>query len=31
MNPTGVQRDAPGFADVILGSLRKDGLLPSAK
>lgn len=31
MNPTSVQRDAPEFADVILGSLRKDGLLPAAK
>jgi hypothetical protein len=31
MNPTGVQRDAPGFADVILASLRKDGFLPAAK
>jgi hypothetical protein len=31
MNPTSVQRDAPGFADVILGSLRKDGLLPAVR
>jgi hypothetical protein len=31
MNPTSVQQDAPGFADVILGALRKDGLLPAAK
>ena len=31
MNPTSVQQDAPGFADVILASLRRDGLLPAAK
>ena len=31
LNPTSVQRDAPGFADVILASLRKDGFLPAAK
>lgn len=31
LNPTSVQRDAPEFADVILASLRKDGLLPPAK
>jgi hypothetical protein len=31
MNPTSMQQEAPGFADVILGSLRKEGLLPAAK
>jgi hypothetical protein len=31
LNPSSVQRDAPGFADVILASLRKDGLLPPVK
>jgi len=30
LNPVSVQKDAPGFADVILGSLRNDGLLPAA-
>ena len=30
-NPTSVQKDAPGFADVILASLRKDGLLPAVR
>jgi hypothetical protein len=25
LNPTSVQKDAPTFADVILGALRKDG------
>ena len=29
LNPTSVQKDAPAFADVILGALRKDGLLPA--
>ena len=29
LNPTSVQRDAPAFADVVLGALRKDGLLPA--
>jgi len=28
-NPTSVQKDAPTFADVILGALRKVGLLPA--
>jgi len=28
-NPTSVQKDAPTFADVILGALRKNGLLPA--
>ena len=27
LNPTSVAKDAPGFADVILGALRRDGLL----
>ena len=27
VNPTNVAKDAPAFADVILGALRKDGLL----
>ena len=27
LNPTSVQKDAPAFADVILGALRKDGVL----
>ncbi len=31
VNPSSVQKDAPGFADVILASLRKDGFLPAAK
>jgi hypothetical protein len=30
INPTNVQKDAPVFADVILGALRKDGFLPPA-
>lgn len=29
LNPTSVQKDAPAFADTILGALRKDGLLPA--
>lgn len=31
MNPVSVQKDAPGFADVILGSLRNEGFLPAVK
>jgi len=31
VNPSSVRKDAPGFADVILASLRKDGFLPVAK
>jgi hypothetical protein len=31
MTPVSVQKDAPGFADVILGSLRKEGFLPAVK
>jgi hypothetical protein len=31
MNPTSMQKDAPGFADVILAGLRRDGMLPAAK
>ena len=31
LNPSSVQKDAPGFADVILTALRKDGLLPAVK
>ena len=31
LNPSNVQTDAPGFADVILASLRKEGLLPAAR
>jgi hypothetical protein len=27
-NPTSVQQDAPGFADLIVGSLQKGGFLP---
>ena len=30
-NPSSVQKDAPGFADVILASLRKDGFLPAGR
>ena len=29
LNPTSVQKDAPAFADVVLGALRKDALLPA--
>jgi hypothetical protein len=31
LNPSSVQKDAPGFADVILAALRKDGFLPAVK
>ena len=31
INPSSVQKDAPGFADVILASLRKDGFLPTSR
>jgi F0F1-type ATP synthase membrane subunit c/vacuolar-type H+-ATPase subunit K len=30
-NPTSVQRDAPGFADLIVSTLQKSGLLPAVK
>ncbi len=30
-NPSSMQKDAPGFADVILASLRNEGLLPAAR
>jgi opacity protein-like surface antigen len=30
-NPTSVQKDAPGFADLIVSTLQKSGLLPAAK
>jgi len=30
-NPTSVQKDAPGFADLIVGSLQKGGFLPVPK
>jgi hypothetical protein len=31
LNPSSAQKDAPGFADVILTALRKDGFLPALK
>jgi hypothetical protein len=31
INPSSVQKDAPGFAELILASLRKDGLLPALR
>lgn len=31
INPSSVQKDAPGFADVILASLRKDGFLHASR
>ena len=31
INPSSVQKDAPGFADVILASLRKEGFLPASR
>jgi hypothetical protein len=31
LNPSGVQKDAPGFADAILAALRTDGLLPASR
>jgi hypothetical protein len=30
-NPTSVQKDAPGFAEVIVSTLQKSGLVPAAK
>jgi hypothetical protein len=31
INPSSVQKDAPGFAEVILAALRKDGFLPASR
>jgi len=31
INPSSVQRDGPGFADLIIASLRKDGFLPASR